>query len=110
MRQEAAKVDLKQSLEVVSRTGRYVVGYRRTVKEILARRPAAVVASTKSSGPLLKRVRILSQSMGVPLLLTELTPAELGLALRKPFPTSFIAVLDPGSSDIAEQVRAGSGE
>jgi len=101
---------ITKSLEVVSRTGRYVVGYRRTVREILARRPAAVVASTKSSGPLLKRVRILSQSMGVPLLLTELTPAELGLALRKPFPTSFIAVLDPGSSDIAEQVRSGSGE
>ena len=101
---------ITKSLEVVSRTGRYVVGYRSTIREMLNRKPAVVVASTKSSSSLLKRVRILSQSTGVPLLLTELTPAELGLALRKPFPTSFIAITDPGSSDIAEQVRAKSGE
>ncbi|MEM2225498.1 MAG: ribosomal L7Ae/L30e/S12e/Gadd45 family protein [Candidatus Caldarchaeum sp.] len=97
-------MEVKQSLQVISRTGKYVVGYRQTLKELGRKKPVVVVASKKAEPTMLEAVKINAEAVGVPVLLTDLTPGELGLALRKPFPTSFIAVLDPGSSDIVEQV------
>ncbi|MEM4281402.1 MAG: ribosomal L7Ae/L30e/S12e/Gadd45 family protein [Candidatus Caldarchaeum sp.] len=96
-------MDVKQSLQVVSRTGKYVVGYRQTLKEIHRKRPVIVVASNKAERLMLDVIRINAKAVNIPVLLTDLTPSELGLALRKPFPTSFIAILEPGSSDIVEQ-------
>ncbi|MDW7978502.1 MAG: ribosomal L7Ae/L30e/S12e/Gadd45 family protein [Candidatus Caldarchaeum sp.] len=103
-------MDLKQSLEVVSRTGKLVVGYRRTLKLVAEKKPVLVVASRRSSSKLLKTITVMASAAGVPLILSDLSPAELGLSLRKPLPTSFISVLDPGSSDLAERVRSESGE
>lgn len=99
-------MDLKQSLQVVSRTGSYVVGYRQTLKKVIDRKAAVVVASTKSNPVLLTKMRIYSKANDVPLLLVDLSPAEIGLALRKPFPTSFVGVIDPGSSDLVEKSRS----
>ncbi|MEM0440428.1 MAG: ribosomal L7Ae/L30e/S12e/Gadd45 family protein [Candidatus Caldarchaeum sp.] len=96
-------MDLRQSLQVVSRTGSYVVGYRQTLKKVIDKKAAVVVASTKSHPVLLTKMQIYSKANDVPLLLVDLSPAELGLALRKPFPTSFIGIIDPGSSDLLEK-------
>lgn len=99
-------MDLKQSLQVVSRTGSYVVGYRETMRLVQNRKALVVVASTKTSPHLLTKLKIFTKAMDVPMLLTDLTPAELGLSLRKPFPTSFIGIIDAGSSDLVERVRS----
>ncbi|MEM4573332.1 MAG: ribosomal L7Ae/L30e/S12e/Gadd45 family protein [Candidatus Caldarchaeum sp.] len=99
-------MDLRQSLQVVSRTGSYVVGYRQTLKKVIDKKAAVVVASTKSHPVLLTKMQIYSKANDVPLLLVDLSPAELGLALRKPFPTSFIGIIDPGSSDLLEKSRS----
>ncbi len=103
-------MDLKQSLQVVSRTGKFVVGYRRTLKEIYKKRPLIVVASKKASQPLLNTIRISAEAVGIPLILTDLTPAEIGLSLGKPFSASFLAILEPGSSDIVERARVEQSE
>ncbi|MEM4494702.1 MAG: ribosomal L7Ae/L30e/S12e/Gadd45 family protein [Candidatus Caldarchaeum sp.] len=99
-------MDLRQSLQVITRTGSLVVGYRETMRKVMQKKAVAVVASTHSSPELLARLRIVAKAFDVPVIVTELTPAELGLALRKPFSTSFIAVLDAGSSDILDHVRS----
>jgi len=99
-------MDLKQALQVIDRTGKYIVGYRETVKELYRKKPVLVIASKQAETNMLKTVKMVANSVGVPLLLTDLSPAELGITLRKPFSTSFIAVLDPGASDILEQTRS----
>ncbi|MCS7110402.1 MAG: ribosomal L7Ae/L30e/S12e/Gadd45 family protein [Candidatus Caldarchaeum sp.] len=99
-------MDLKQSLQVVSRTGSYVVGFKESLQKIEEKKAVVVVASTKTDPTLLTKIRIFAKAMEIPVVVTNLSPAELGLALRKPFPTSFIAVIDPGSSDIVDQARS----
>ncbi len=80
------------------------------MKEIYEKRPVIVVASKKASPMLLNIIRISAEATKIPLLLTDLTPAEIGLSLRKPFSASFVAILEPGSSDIVEHVRAEQSE
>ncbi|MEM1943563.1 MAG: ribosomal L7Ae/L30e/S12e/Gadd45 family protein [Candidatus Caldarchaeum sp.] len=99
-------MDLRQALEVVNRTGKLLVGYRQTIKLVAEKRPVMVIASRKADTNLLKTVSMMAAASGIPLLLTDFSPAELGLSLRKPFPASFISILDAGSSDLLEQVRS----
>ncbi|MDW8083840.1 MAG: ribosomal L7Ae/L30e/S12e/Gadd45 family protein [Candidatus Caldarchaeum sp.] len=99
-------MDLKQSLQVVSRTGSYVVGFKEALKKIEDKKALVVVASKRTDPVLISKLQVFAKAMDVPVLLTDLTPSDLGLSLRKPFPTSFIAVLDPGSSDIVDKARS----
>lgn len=99
-------MDLRQSLQVIARTGSLAVGFRETMRKVMERKAVAVVASAHSNPQLLAKLRVVAKALDVPVIVTELTPSELGLALRKPFSTSFIAVVDAGSSDILDHVRS----
>ncbi|MEM2753975.1 MAG: ribosomal L7Ae/L30e/S12e/Gadd45 family protein, partial [Nitrososphaerota archaeon] len=51
-----------------------------------------------------KRIYMASKMVGVPIIKTELSSNEIGYILGKPFRVSTLAVLDPGSSNILEEV------
>jgi large subunit ribosomal protein L30e len=95
-------MDLKQSLEVVSRTGRYVVGFRKSIQACLTKRAAMLIVSGKAEESLKMAARSASDVSGVPLLIADLSPSEIGVALRKNFSVATLAIIDPGSADFGQ--------
>ncbi len=97
-------MDIRQELAVINRTGKYVVGFRQSKIAALNKRARLLILARNCPETIKVEAEMVSNVSGVPLLKTELSAEDLGLALRKPFSTACIAVLDPGSSSIMEAV------
>ncbi|GBC69942.1 hypothetical protein HRbin01_01649 [archaeon HR01] len=103
-------MDIKQSLEVVSRTGKYVAGYRKTLHLCLNKRAELVIVSEKAKPEHLQALEYASKISGVPILKVGLSPSDIGVALRKNFAVASLAILDAGSADFGELQGEGYGE
>jgi len=97
-------MEIGQELQVVSRTGKYVLGYRESLLAALNRRAKLLIVAKNCPETFAKEAKIVSNISGTPLLLTEYTREDLAGSLRKPFAASIMAILDPGSSNILEAV------
>ncbi len=92
-------MEIKQSLEVVSRTGRYLVGFKKSIQACLAKRAVILIVSEKAEESMKKAAKSVSEVAGIPLLVVNLSPSEIGVALRKNFSVATMAIIDPGSAD-----------
>ncbi|MEM3123696.1 MAG: ribosomal L7Ae/L30e/S12e/Gadd45 family protein [Nitrososphaerota archaeon] len=95
-------MDLKQSLEVVSRTGRYIVGYRKSLEACLSKRATLLIVSERTAEAVKSAVKSAAAVAGARLMITPLSPSEIGVALRKNFPVATLAIIDPGSADLGQ--------
>ena len=97
-------VDLKKELQVISRTGKYIVGYRQSKLAALNKKARLLILARNCPEKIRIEAEMISKATGVPLLKTDISSEDLGLSLKKPYRTSCIAILDPGSSSIMEAV------
>ncbi len=96
--------ELRRHLEVISRTGKLVLGFRQSYLSILHRKSRLVILAGNCPPNLEKEIRIACRMAGVPLLKTELLGRELGFMLGKPFPTAVVSITDLGNSNLLEIV------
>jgi len=94
--------ELRRHLEVISRTGKLIMGFRQTYLSILHRKSRLVILANNCPPNLEKEIRIACKMTGTPLLKVDISGKELGFIARKPFSAAVISVIDPGSSDILE--------
>jgi len=103
-------VDLRRELQVVSRTGKYTMGYRQSKLAALNKRARVLILARNCPDRIRMEARIISRTTGVPLIESDISAEDIGLSLRKPFGAACIAIIDPGNSNIMEAVGEGERE
>ncbi len=96
--------DLKRHLEVISRTGKIIFGFRQSKLSVLNRKSKLIVLSKDCPANLEREIKIVCKMSGTPYLKTSVSSKELGYMAGKLFPSAVISIIDFGSSTLSEQV------
>jgi large subunit ribosomal protein L30e len=103
----AAEVkDLRRHLEVISRTGKMIFGFRQPLLSVLHRKSKLVILAGNCPPNLEREIIVACRTTGTPFLKVELPGNELGYLAGKPFPAVVISVTDLGNSTILDEIMS----
>ena len=103
-KQEIEVKDLKRHLEVISRTGKMILGFRQSYLSILHRKSKLIILANNCPPNLEREIVIACKMAGIPYVKVNVPGTELGYMAGKPFSAAVISILDPGSSSILDQI------
>jgi len=103
---EAQRSELEREIKNLMRTGKFVLGTRKSLRALLLGKAKAVVVADKILPAIEADVLHYAKLGGVPVIRFPGTSYELGLACGRQHPVSVIAVLDFGESRLGEVVKA----
>ncbi|MCS7142337.1 MAG: 50S ribosomal protein L30e [Aigarchaeota archaeon] len=93
-------MDIRKELEVVRRTGKVIVGGRQVYLSALNRKAKLVILARNCPEDFRRRIKVIARINNIKIIDSEIEGREVGLALGKPFSTTAVAVIDPGSSSL----------
>ncbi|MEZ0394666.1 MAG: 50S ribosomal protein L30e [Desulfurococcaceae archaeon] len=98
----AAPKDVGKEIVAAYRTGKVVLGTRRTTKLLLLGKVKAVVVASNAPRNVVESLKYYSKLSGTTFIEFGGTNVELGTLLGKPFGVSVLGVIDPGQSRLLE--------
>jgi large subunit ribosomal protein L30e len=96
--------DLKRHLEVISRTGKIIFGFRQSKLSTLNKKAKLIILSRDCPPNLEREIKIACRISRTPYLKSSASSKELGYMAGKPFSSAVISIIDFGSSTLQEQV------
>jgi large subunit ribosomal protein L30e len=96
--------DLKRHLEVISRTGKIIFGFRQSKLSALNKKAKLIILSRDCPPNLEREIKIACRISRTPYLKSNASSKELGYMAGKPFSSAVISIVDLGSSTLLEQV------
>jgi len=103
------KSGLDNEIRTVIKTGKVVLGFKKSLRAIKLGKAKAVVMASKVPKEFDDDIRYYAKLSGIPVIKYPGTSTELGVVCGKPFPISTIAVIDLGESKLSEY-SGGGGE
>ncbi len=97
-----AVTGLEGEIKQVLKTGKYILGYRKSIRAIKMGKAKAVVVASKIPKWMEDDVMYYAKLGEIPVIKFKGTSYELGMVCGKPFPVAVMAILDPGTSRITE--------
>jgi len=97
-----AVTGLEGEIKQVLKTGKYILGYRKSIRAIKTGKAKAVVIASKIPKWMEDDVTYYAKLGDIPVIKFKGTSYELGMVCGKPFPVAVMAILDPGTSRIIE--------
>ncbi len=94
----------ERELKAAAKSGKIVLGARRSIKLLLRNAVKGVVISDNAPADVRKTVENLAALNKVPVHTYKGTSVELGSVIGKPFRVSVIAIIDPGDSKILDVI------
>ncbi len=94
---------LDNELRRLLKTGKVVIGAKRSLDAIRLGKAKGVVLATKLPKYIEDDVLYYAKLSGIKVIRFPGSSYELGTAVGKPFPISTIAILDPGDSNLLEE-------
>lgn len=100
-------VSLEAEIRNVLRTGKVVLGARRTLKLAKLGKLRAIIMASAAPPEIKSDVRYYAKLSGIPVFEYRGTSIELGALCGKPFSVAVIGVIDPGESRLLEAEEGG---
>jgi len=97
--------DIREHIGKVVKTGKYILGSKETISNLLVGNPKIVILSDKCPINLKERILYYSRLSEVPCIVVKEGSFDLGAACGKPFPVSAFTVLKEGESNIMKFIR-----
>lgn len=98
-------MDIRKELDVIKRTGKFVVGGRQSYLLALNRKAKLILLAKDCPETLRRRIMVAANMNGIKVMEPEIESREMGLALGKPFHVAVVAVTSLGSSSLAGEVE-----
>lgn len=96
------EVALENSIKLLYKTGKVVLGFRKSVKLVKSGKAVGVVLASNIPKHVVEDFTYYAKLGNVKIIRYAGSSYELGALLGKPFPVSAIAIIDPGDSNILE--------
>ena len=101
-------IDVDNELRLACKTGKVILGSRRTVEEVKWGRAKLVIVASNCPKPVRDDIQYYAKLSGIPVYVHRKTSIDLGRVCGKPFQVAAIAIRDPGDSRILEVGGGGS--
>ncbi len=102
----AKALSLDNEVRLLIKTGKVVIGAKRSIQAIKLGKAKGVVLVTKLPRRIESDVLYYAKVGGIKVVRFNGSSYDLGVAIGKPYPVSAIAILDPGDSSILEEGEA----
>ncbi len=96
---------VEKELITAIKTGKVVLGTRKTMKLLKTGRAKLVVVAANAPPEVKNDMKYYAKLSGTPIYIYPGTSVDLGGVCGKPFPVMSLAVIDPGSSRIIDLVK-----
>ncbi|MGQ9597238.1 MAG: ribosomal L7Ae/L30e/S12e/Gadd45 family protein [Thermoproteota archaeon] len=96
------RMSLSNKLELLAKTGSFVVGFNETYRLLLSGKLEAVIYVSNLPQPYLKVLKNAIELSKTPTLVYEDSRIALGKALNLKYPTAVIGIVNQGESEILE--------
>lgn len=100
-------VDLETEIKNVVKSGKVVLGFRRSLKAVMFGKARVVIVASKIPKEFDDDIRYYAKLGNIPVIRYPKSSIELGITCGKPFPVTTMAVIDLGSSRLLELARQG---
>ncbi|RJS86923.1 50S ribosomal protein L30e [Candidatus Bathyarchaeota archaeon] len=98
---------LDHELRMALKTGRFHLGSKSALKELLKGRAKLIILSSNCPEHYRRQIEEYAKLAGVPILRHRKDSIDLGTLCGKPFPVSAIVINEPGDSKILSLVKGG---
>lgn len=98
-------LDIAKELRVIKNTGKVLMGTKESLKAVLNGKAKLIVLAGNCPPSTSREVKIASKISNVIVLESDVSAADLGTACGRPFPAAVVAIIDPGSSSVLEEVE-----
>jgi len=98
-------VDFVRELQTALRSGKVVIGSKRTIKEVIQGRAKLVIVASNAPERIRSDIEVYAKIANVPVYVFQGSSWDLGAVCNKPFMVSALAIIDPGESSILEVVK-----
>ena len=96
--------NITKELKVIRNTGQALIGRKESLKAILHGRAKLIILAGNCPPSTSMEIKTASKISSVNVIESDVSASDLGMACGRPFPTAVVAVIDPGSSSILEEV------
>ena len=98
-------VDLYRELRTTLKTGKVVIGYKRTIKTIRMGKSKLVIIAANAPDDIRGDIERYCKLANISLYVFHGTSLDLGAICNKPFMVAVLAILDPGESKILDVIK-----
>ncbi len=98
-------MDFARELRTAIRTGKVVLGSRRTIKLLVNGQAKMVIIAQNAPEHIRRDIEYYAKLAKVPVYVYPGTSWDLGAVCQKPFMVAALAILDPGESNILDLAR-----
>ena len=98
--------DIEKELVNALKTGRVILGSRKTLKYVKLGKAKAVIVAANAPPEIRNDILYYAKLSGIPVYVYPGTSVELGSVCGKPFTVASLAILDPGNSRILDLIEA----
>ncbi len=102
------QTDIERELVTALKTGKVILGSRRTLKLVKLGKAKAVIVAANAPPEIYNDIMYYAKMSNIPVYVYPGTSVELGAVCGKPFTVASLAIIDPGSSRIVELIREAS--
>ncbi len=96
--------DIERELVNAIKTGKVVLGSRKTLKLLKLGKAKAVIVAANAPPHIRNDIMYYAKLSNTPVYVYPGTSVELGMACGKPFMVASLAIVDPGSSRIVDLI------
>jgi len=93
--------EIKRAVE----TGKVVLGAKQGIKLLANKKCKAVIYSRDALDMVKIEIKRLSKISGIPAIEIDCTSKQLGIICGKPFVVSVLSIVDPGYSNVLEEIK-----
>lgn len=108
--EEGLKIDidprsLQRHLEVISRTGKLIFGFRQSRISILNKKAKMVILASNCPARIEREIKIVCKIANTPYIKAAVSSKELGYMAGNPFSVSVLSIIDFGASTLREKIE-----
>ncbi|RLF15451.1 MAG: 50S ribosomal protein L30e [Thermoprotei archaeon] len=98
-------IDLARELQTVMRTGKVIIGFKKTLNACRFGKAKLVIVALNAPSHIKEDIMYYAKLSGIPVYVYPGSSWDLGALCRKPFMVSSLAIIDPGESNIMALVE-----
>ena len=101
-------VNVKRAIYLAVKTGRVLLGARRTVESVKTGRAKLLIMAANCPEEIRKDLEYYCNLSRIPIYIYKGSSIDLGVACKKRFKVSALAIREPGESDIMKLMEEGN--
>ena len=103
-------IDVNQAIFAAVKTGKITLGSRRTIEVARTGKAKLIIMSSNCPSPIRRGIEYYAHLSNIPVYIYSGSNIDLGMACRKPFTVTAMAIKEPGDSEVLKLAEAPHGE